>query len=60
LRDHALKAMGLTPDAADIAAIAQDRIPPQLMQDNLHITEPAGQALGRYIVTVIGQKGILL
>lgn len=60
LRDRALGAMGLTPDAADTAAIAEDRIPPRLMQDNLHITEAAGLALGRYIVTVITEKGILL
>lgn len=60
LRDEALSAMALTPTSGDTAAIAQDRIPPQLMQDNLHITEDAGLALGQYIVSVIIQKGILL
>lgn len=58
LRDNALAAMGLTPTAADTTAIAEDRIPPQLMQDNLHITEAASLALGDYLVTVINSRGL--
>lgn len=59
LRDEALAAMGLTPTAADTTAVAEDRIPPQIMQDNLHITEAAGLALGEYLVSVIIERELL-
>jgi len=58
LIDDALRVMGLTPTAADTTAIGEDRIPPQLMNDDTHITPAASAALGGYLTQVYRQKGI--
>lgn len=58
LIDNALRVMGLTPTAADTTAISEDRIPPQLMNDDTHITSAASAALGGYITQVYRERGI--
>lgn len=43
LIQHGLDIAGLTPTAADLTAIAEDRIPPSLMRDTIHLN-PIGRA----------------
>lgn len=59
LVNDALAAMGITPTSGDVAAKNADTIPGSLMQDTLHITEAAEVALGKYIASVITQRGLL-
>ena len=57
LIDEGLTEAGITPTAADTAAVAADTLPPSLMADNTHLNTIGSQALGRYLATVIAPKG---
>ena len=57
LIDHGLTEAGITPTAADTAAVAADTLPPSLMADNTHLNTAGSQALGRYLATILQQKG---
>ena len=57
LIDEGLTEAGITPTAADTAAVAADTPPPSLMADNTHLNTIGSQALGRYLATVISAKG---
>lgn len=54
-----LAAAGITATAADNTAIAEDRIPPSLMVDNLHFTGTGYTIVGTYLATVIRAKGYI-
>ncbi|WP_166390337.1 SGNH/GDSL hydrolase family protein [Nocardioides ochotonae] len=56
---HGLEAAGITPTAADTTAVAEDRIPPSLMADNLHLNASGYQALGAKLANIITRKGWL-
>jgi len=54
-----LAAAGITPTAADTTAISEDRIPPSLMVDNLHLTGTGYTIIGTYLASVIRAKGYI-
>jgi hypothetical protein len=55
--DNGLAAAGIVATAADTTAIAEDRIPPSLMADSTHLNATGYNVLGKYIASVIRQKG---
>lgn len=57
LIDHGLADAGLTPDAADLTAISEDRIPPQLHSDSIHFTTAGQNAVGNCIAAKLTSKG---
>lgn len=57
LIDEGLTEAGITPTAADTAAVAADTLPPSLMADNTHLNTAGSQALGRHLATIIAAKG---
>ena len=59
LNTQALEAAGITPTAADVTALAEDRPPPSLMSDNLHLNAAGYTALGNRLATIIRRKGWL-
>ena len=54
---NGLPAAGTTPRAADRTAIAEDRIPPSLMSDTLHLNAAGYTAIGVRLAAVITLKG---
>lgn len=56
LIDHGLAQAGLTPTAADLAAISEDRVPPQLHRDVIHFTDAAQKVIGHYATVVMLAK----
>lgn len=56
LIDHGLAQAGLVPTADDLAAIAEDRVPPQLHRDVIHFTDTAQQVIGHYATVVMLAK----
>lgn len=57
LVNQAIYDMGLTPTPADLAAIAQDTIPPQLMIDTVHYTKATAAQVGRRLARWILERG---
>jgi hypothetical protein len=56
---NGLKEAGITPTAADTAAIAEDRIPPSLMFDSTHLTALGRQVEAARLLHIIQTKGWL-
>lgn len=57
LIDYGLQILGMTPTAEDVAAIAEDRIPPSLMLDITHLNVPGRRAHSRILATeIIGRN----
>lgn len=54
---NGLAAAGLTPTAEDLAAIAEDRLPPALMYDAVHLTALGRTVEARRLAQVITDKG---
>lgn len=54
---NGLAAAGITPTAADTTAISEDRIPPSLMSDALHLKDIAYRACGERLAAVTTTKG---
>lgn len=57
---NGLTEAGITPTAADTAAIAQDCIPPSLMFDNTHLTALGRQVEAARILHILKTKGWLV
>lgn len=57
-KNYGLVDLGLTPTAADTLAISQDQIPPQLMNDDTHLTPAASALFGPLIANFILEKGL--
>lgn len=57
---NGLAAAGISATAGDTTAISEDRIPPSLMSDNLHLNAAGYTVTGNYIASIITAKGWLL
>lgn len=57
LIDYGLTDAGITPTAGDLTAISEDRIPPSLMADSIHLNTQGQNSVGKKIAAVMTEKG---
>lgn len=54
---NGLREAGITPTAADTAAIAQGKMPPSLLYDGTHFTQAGYDIIGRYVARRLKERG---
>jgi hypothetical protein len=60
LIDQGLSLLGITPTAADTTAISEDRIPPSLMADTVHLTDDARRFIvAPLLVQTMRRRGMI-
>lgn len=58
LSTYGMTHAGLTPTTADIAAMERGEVPPQLIADGVHFTEPCKRVIGEYLFEKCTELGI--